>query len=405
MVKKSHGPPEQIGDMRNRSAKNFVSLTEPDAQESISTTSVGSIMTFKEPTGSFHAFGLPRSLLLEFRLLSKPCSVVRETTLKAMNALDSAKNGTSRDSRIVLTGDSGSGKSFLLLQAVDYALQSGWIVLYIPRAISLLDSSTSYQYDPRTQTYQQPPASQQLLKRFLSVNNTTLQSMKITQSINIGRLSNFQVGTPLTQLIDAGIKEPYISCDVLSATLEQLEHQTNHPVLLAIDDFQALYCTSQYRDPDYNRIRSYHLSVPRLLLEYAGGLKSYTKGAVLGAISSTNTNFQAPLELREALQLTGKEVISPYESRSSELVQYMHGLRPFQVPAKLSVPESLGLFGIWSRHLALHTSNDIYFIITPALTSLPHLLGPNDELFHSKYTEASANARQFVRGLLGTIET
>ena len=48
-----------------------------------------------------------------------------------------------------------------------------------------------------------------------------------------------------------------------------------HPVLLAVDDFQALYCTSNYRNPDFNRIQSHHLSTPRMLLEYAGGLKSF----------------------------------------------------------------------------------------------------------------------------------
>lgn len=43
------------------------------------------------------------------------------------------------------------------------------------------------------------------------------------------------------------------------------------PVLLAIDDLQALYGTSLYRDPEFNHIQALHLSMPRLILEYASG--------------------------------------------------------------------------------------------------------------------------------------
>lgn len=46
-------------------------------------------------------------------------------------------------------------------------------------------------------------------------------------------------------------------------------------MLLAVDDFQALYCDSTYRDPLFARIKSYHLSMARLLLEYTSGKKAF----------------------------------------------------------------------------------------------------------------------------------
>jgi small subunit ribosomal protein S29 len=52
---------------------------------------------------------------------------------------------------------------------------------------------------------------------------------------------------------------------------------TRYPVLLAIDDFQALYCRTSYKDPRFSAIKSYHLSMPRLLLEYAGGKRSFVR--------------------------------------------------------------------------------------------------------------------------------
>ena len=51
------------------------------------------------------------------------------------------------------------------------------------------------------------------------------------------------------------------------------------PVLLAIDDFQALYCQSLYRDPYFKAVESYHLTLPRTLLEFASGKQSFVRGA------------------------------------------------------------------------------------------------------------------------------
>jgi small subunit ribosomal protein S29 len=47
------------------------------------------------------------------------------------------------------------------------------------------------------------------------------------------------------------------------------------PVLLAIDDLQALYGTSLYRDPEFNHIQALHLSMPRQVLEYASGNSAF----------------------------------------------------------------------------------------------------------------------------------
>lgn len=50
-----------------------------------------------------------------------------------------------------------------------------------------------------------------------------------------------------------------------------------HPVLVAVDDFQALYGKTTYKDPQFEPIKSYHLSTPRLLIEYASGKKSFVR--------------------------------------------------------------------------------------------------------------------------------
>lgn len=49
------------------------------------------------------------------------------------------------------------------------------------------------------------------------------------------------------------------------------------PVLLAIDDFQALYNLSTYRDPYFKMVKAYHLTLPRTLLEFASGKQSFVR--------------------------------------------------------------------------------------------------------------------------------
>ncbi|KDQ51085.1 hypothetical protein JAAARDRAFT_211375 [Jaapia argillacea MUCL 33604] len=354
--------------------------------EHLTTHSIGTAMQFvMSKNDAALKFGLPKSMLLEFRILSKPCSVVRDVTVKAVDKLDEASQKSSFETRVVFTGSPGCGKSFALLQSVEYCASRDWIVLYVPRGINLVNSTSSYTYDLRTQTYLQPAFSFQTLQRFLSVNQDKLQSLKTITEVPLERRAPIPVGTPLTDLIAAGLREQSVAPTVLSALLEQLGKQEAYPVLLAIDDFQALYCQSRYRDPHYAHIKSYHLSVPRLLLDYASGSKTFARGAVFGALSTCSTDFQLPLELREALAIPHDRSSGPYVKRSSILQWYSRGLQALPVPDQMSVQEAAALFEIWMKD--------------GAFVGLP-----NDDAFMSKYAESSGNARQFVwKGLLASL--
>ncbi|KIM88314.1 hypothetical protein PILCRDRAFT_814211 [Piloderma croceum F 1598] len=349
---------------------------------------VGKVMDFgMNENDPFRIFGLPKDLLLEFRLLSKPCSVIRDMTLTAIDMLDAASVKPSSDTRVVLTGEQGTGKSFTLLQAVQYCVSRNWIVIYIPRAISLVNSSTQYIYDPRTQTYLQPTMAFQLLQRFLTVNRSALDGLTIRNDLELEKKPTVPAGTALADLIGVGLRDHSVAPTILSTLLSVLGKQTSRPVLLAVDDFHSLYCKTMYRDPHFGRLRPHHLSVPRLLLEYASGKKSFSRGAFLGAISTSHTSFPISLELREALDLPHLVPRSPYLKRSAVLQAYANGLRKLEMPERLSVSEAAGMFELWTNARGLHSE-------------------PNDELFLAKYTEASGNPRDFVwRGLLGTLET
>ncbi|KAJ7281685.1 mitochondrial ribosomal death-associated protein 3-domain-containing protein [Mycena rebaudengoi] len=253
---------------------------------------------------------LRRPTVYMFRVLSKPCSLVRDTTLSVIRALEESKASFSS---LVLNGRPGTGKSFLLLQAAEYAKATGWIVLYIPRGKSLVDSSTPYVYSLATQTYLQPRCAFQTLQRFAT--GTTAVS----------------AGARLSALVAAGTADPAAAPAVLEHLLAELAAQVRFPVLLAIDDFQALYGRSLYRDPFFRFVRPHHLSMPRLLLEYASGRRAFTQRRRPRRPHPQRPAVPVPPQLREALRLPGDlapSPLGPFARRSTQLAAYLSGPPP-----------------------------------------------------------------------------
>ncbi|EPT03056.1 hypothetical protein FOMPIDRAFT_1022642, partial [Fomitopsis schrenkii] len=361
-------------------------------------SSVGKALAF--PTSqneALRAFGVPDSILRDFRVLSRPCSVIRDVTVRSFDVLDAASNKSSRDTRLVMTGPSGCGKSYLLLQMVEYATHSNWIVLYVSRGVKLVDSSSDYTYDARTQTYLQPEYSDQLLRRFLSVNEQLIRDLK-TGEAHALEDGTVPAGTPLVNLVKAGAEKPGNAPLVLAALMNELSQQTQYPVLLAVDDIQALYGYSTYRDLHYRQLMAQHLAIPRMILEFASGRKAFPRGAVIGAEGTQNTTFRMPVELREALGLPEMRPAGPYTKRSPEIVEFARGIKNFPVPPRITIGEAASLFEVWMQDKALHSGE--------VRVESESRCAPNDELFMSKYAESDGNARAFIwNGLLATQST
>ena len=59
----------------------------------------------------------------------------------------------------------------------------------------------------------------------MDVNGEVLKTLKVETPLQMERLQVFTVGTPLSQLIQAGIKDANASPDILIAVMEQLGAQ------------------------------------------------------------------------------------------------------------------------------------------------------------------------------------
>ncbi len=150
----------------------------------------------------------------------------------------------------MLDGMRGSGKSTLLAQSIAYALDDGWVVISVPRAINLINSSTLYTYNAQHKAYLQPEATKQLLEAVLKVNGSALKQIKTSKAVEVDG-SQMEAGTSLEVLLKRGVDEASSAAakqTVLEAVFEALAAQTERPVLVAVDDAQALFRTSLYKD-------------------------------------------------------------------------------------------------------------------------------------------------------------
>jgi small subunit ribosomal protein S29 len=138
------------------------------------------------------------------------------------------------------------------------------------------------------------------------------------------------------------------------------------------------------------------------------------RGAVIGALSTTSTEFPVPVELQDALGLTAKRPETVWKKRNSEYSSYAQGLIPIEVPPQFSVAEAATLVEVWNHAGALHsgetqlvllprtcTRGAYMFVIEIALLPSSDL---NDSVFLAKLAETGGNPRQFLhRGYMSSL--
>ncbi|KIY37087.1 mitochondrial carrier protein [Cryptococcus gattii E566] len=325
------------------------------------------------------SFGLPSKIDKEYASAGGPASVVREATLGLVKRVEGAKTGSSKLARYILTGERGSGKSVLLVQSVAYAIESGWIVLYSPRASKWVNSTSQYIYDPETKTYAQWESAQNILSVLLETNKDKLSAIELSERVELTKGKSVKAGESVAVLAQLGVKDDRSAVKVLEAVVDALEKQTKFPVLWAIDEAQTLFNTSKYRAADYTPIEPYHLSTPRLALDFITGRRSFSRGAVVTCLSlSDPSNLPSPA-LRSALSLSSSTPLTPYTPINPYHLAHAESLTPINVPYGMNSQEAAGLFELFARKG----------------------WAPNgsDELFMESFVASHGNPREMGKGL------
>lgn len=333
-------------------------------------------------------FGLTREIARQYSLLPRPRSVLRQTSLDLFDILDKAGASSSSSSNLLLRGSTGTGISTLLLQCFSYALESSWLVVYIPRSINMVDSSSPYAYSEALQTYLQPEIARTLLEKVLSINGENLS--KITTGGNSVVFEDgfrIRANATLSEAIQAGLQSstsPAATQQVLELVFKTIVQQKDIPVLLAIDGVQALFTTSLYRDPDYRQLQSYDLAVPRLLHSCLrktgpGSFGGIQRGKVLTAFSLQHKEWPVSSALKACLRL---EHVDAYAKIDPVMLALLQDCRfsTLDIESALTLQEAVSLADL-AREEGGRWSN------------------LNDEYLMSKVVESGGNLGTFDRSL------
>lgn len=323
---------------------------------------------------------VPRALLKEFSEQATPRTLLRSTTLSLAATLDKAAAAQPNEAapRQLLVGPRGSGKSHLLLQSVAYALDEGWAVAYVPRCISLIDSTSPFVYTPAQQVYAQPVLAQHLARSLAAqkciADLPLLQEPADEAGVEASPASKTQrelavLAKTCGELARAAAAEtvaPAIRVAAIELLLRSLAAQTQVPFLLAIDDVQALYMRSAYRDADYAPLEAWELSLPRSILHLLRS-NGPQRGAVLAATGESATEWKASPAFRQAIGDTepghSKRTVPLNAYTPIDQTHLKHALEArwhkVEVP-KLTQAEAKGLWevmrmegGHWSSELLL----------------------------------------------------
>lgn len=360
----------------------------------------GDALAWSDKTrAALHAFGLPRELQKSFALQPRPRTVVRELTKHILSVCDAERR--ERSPRRLLYGEPGCGKSTYLLQAVAHAVECDWALLYIPQSIRLINSSSPYTYSAAFATYLQPELVTRLLEGLLAVNAAALKRIEASDvSVEGVRVR----GGPLDKVIEGALRggDAHVRQLAFEHAVRTLMTQDTVPFLVAIDDVQAFFMPTRYRDPDFRALEAFELAVPRAILELV--LTGEARhGTVLTALSSAHADYPASAELLLALRERAEwpRLLAALSTRSSptrvtepNAYAAVHATRlamaksaafePVDVGQQLARSEAAAVLDLLYRERAIWTQ-------------------PNDEVFMAKLVESRGNVHTFAHSWRSTL--
>lgn len=409
--KAAHSGPRSTGGRRKGGADSSAGLSKTSEfhveaadmshlpllhAESLTPASAGQTFAFSDATlSAFKSFGLPQELERELATQPRPRSLVRQQTLDLLDKLDAASKNN-KGASFVLDGNRGSGKSMLLAQSIAYALDDGWVVISVPRAVNLINSSTPYSYNAQHKAYLQPEATRTLLQAVLKVNAAALKQIKTEDKVEVDGTS-IDAGTPLEALVKRGTEDTTSAAarqTLLEATFKTLAGQTERPVLVAVDDAQALFRTTLYKDPDFVPLEAFELGLPRALVSLAISASSaLCRGAFVSAISTTHSEFPSPPELQIAIAEKADaklmtQAINAYTKLTAQHLE--HARQAIRAAEVIDTSKPL-------------TKSEAAAIFAQLKEERRHWSAANDELFVEKLVESNGNARLFSKSLVSTL--
>ncbi|KAF9192848.1 hypothetical protein BGZ51_004611 [Haplosporangium sp. Z 767] len=346
----------------------------------------------------------PTLLNDQFDLIKPPALVVRESTVSLLEKIDQSMKTPSAQTRIVLSGPTGAGKSAMLLQTVSHCLSAGWIVIYVPKASTWVNSSFAYNKVANSTSFVQPQLASNLIGQIISVNKPVLCKIVMAENATVGR-HEVEQGTTLSALLEYGIKDPFAAQGIMEVFMKEIGAQNEVPILVAVDEVNNLFRPTQYLSQDAKELDPEHLKLPELFLNYISGKRSFNHGAIVAATSDALLAKKSEV-LDVAL---GVKEVSPYKSLSQTIMPWTQGLTRFEVP-NYTRQEAKGVFDYYKKGNVFYDAPSESFFLNKFITSNgnPQMTAgkqiTNTRVLISKIPEGVAPSKNHFRSETVTVD-
>ena len=285
-------------------------------------------------------------------LFRRPGTLIRKETLAYGKLFDSLNSlPTCQNTRRILVGEKGSGKSMLLLQAMSMAFLKDWIVISIPdgkspflhvlehivsnwqlllTAIDLTNGHTSYSPLPGSTPiqYVQKTYLTTFLSSIVRSNNSILANLTLAHTHTLPGNTSLQSNLSLSRLVSLGASDPELAWPIFLALWRELSTPSTSahprpPILLTIDGLGHAMRLSAYLSSSFTPIHAHDLALVSWFMEYLSGAKSLSNGGMILAATSESNHPSVPsLKLRlaqlEAQQSTASSasltLVSPIDA-------------------------------------------------------------------------------------------
>ncbi|KAI0486482.1 mitochondrial ribosomal death-associated protein 3-domain-containing protein [Xylaria cf. heliscus] len=283
-------------------------------------------------------------------LFRAPHMLVRKETIDLAKQVTDAI-AEKKTLRLVVTGNRGSGKSILGLQALATGFLNKWVVIHIPEGQELTTAATEYAPIPQSEMFSQPVYIVKLMQSMYQTNQDVLSQHKV-QLDHLHLPISVTRNMTLAALLNA-TKEPDFAWPVFQSFWTELLLPGRPPILFSLDGLAHIMRLSEYRSPAFELIHSHDLSLLRMYTDGLGGKTAFPNGAVILGVTSKGT---APLipsmdkAIAQAAAAQKGETIperDPFRKYDERVFDALRGVRVLDVQG-VSKTEARALMEYWA---------------------------------------------------------
>ncbi|KAI1299124.1 mitochondrial ribosomal death-associated protein 3-domain-containing protein [Xylaria venustula] len=326
-----------------------------------------------DPASVGKIFGIPAEVIDHLRtceafkssqnwsLFRSPHMLVRRETVDLAKQMTDAIQ-KKETLRLVVTGNRGSGKSILGLQALATGLLNKWVVIHIPEGQELTTAATEYSTIPNSEMFSQPVYTVKLMQAIYQANQAVLSQHKV-QLDHMHLPISVTRNMTLAGLLNA-TKEPDFAWPVFQSFWKELLLPGRPPIQFSLDGLAHIMRISEYRSPAFELIHSHDLSLVRLFTDALGGTTNFPNGAaILGLTAKRNAPTIPSMEkaIAQAVAVQKDEEIparDPFFRKYDERVfDSLRGVKVLDVQG-VSKTEARALMEYWAASGILRSRVD-----------------------------------------------